>query len=180
MFKRVWSAFWGLVVDRIIARAERTPYDHLAGYMNRYWLVQPSRWTFGIGVRVHHILRSDNDRDMHTHPWWNVSLILRGSYWEVMPGTLGQPGVHVGGYVNLHEPFRIEQRKPGRLVFRRRTSRHKLMLFRGPVWTLMVTGPDKGLGWGYVVPGVGLIDRNDYDVFLARERRLAHRRRGTA
>jgi hypothetical protein len=26
----------------IIARALRTPYEHLAGYMERYWLVKPS------------------------------------------------------------------------------------------------------------------------------------------
>lgn len=170
MFKRAWSLFWMRVVNRVIVRATRTPYEHLPGYMERYWLVKPAWWTLGIGVRVHHILRSDHDRDMHTHPWWNISLILRGTYWEVMPGTLGEPGVHVGGYVNLNEPFRIEQRKPGHLVFRRRTSRHKLMLLRGAAWTLMITGPEKkGRGWGYFVPGVGLIDRHHYETRRARK-----------
>jgi hypothetical protein len=150
------------LVDAVIRQGQKRPYEHLAGYMERFWLVPPSRWTLGCGVRLHHVLRSDHDRDMHTHPWWNVSLILRNSYWEVMPCGLGDRRCHVGGYVNLNEPFRIAQRKPGHLVFRRRTARHKLMLFRGPVWTLMLTGPDKGQGWGYFVPGEGLIDRADY------------------
>lgn len=162
LLKGLYSRAVFALVFAIILRAMRTPYEHLPGYMERFWLVKPSKWTFGVGVRVHHILRSDLDRDMHTHPWWNISLILRGTYWEVMPCALGDPRCHVGGYANLNEPFRIAQRKPGHLVFRRRTARHKLMLFRGSVWTLMVTGPDKGQGWGYFVPGLGLVDRAAY------------------
>ena len=162
------SALLTRPVDALIRYAERTPYTHLDGYMLRFWVVQPSRWTFGLGLRLHIILRSDNDRDMHTHPWWFVSLILRGTYWEVLPGELGQPGVHQGGYVNLNEPFRIEQRKPGHLCFHTRRTRHKLMLFRGSVTTLVLTGRDHG-SWGYQVPGVGLIDRYDYDAHRAQE-----------
>lgn len=160
--KSLYSRFVARVVDGIIARAKRTPYTHLPGYMERYWLVQPSRWTFGLGVRVHHILRSDLDRDMHTHPWWSISVILRGVYWEVMPAPAPDaPGALVGGYANLNEPFFCFQRKPGHITFRRRTARHKLMLFRGPVWSLFIHGRDHG-AWGYHVPGVGLIDRRDY------------------
>lgn len=154
------------IVDAIIERAKRTPYEHLEGYMERYWLVKPSRWTFGCGIRVHHILRSDNDRDMHTHPWWNLSLILRGVYWEVMPAKKDEPGAYYGGYVNLNEPFKMKQRKVGDLVFRRRTARHKLMLFRGPVWTFFVTGPETrdASPWGYMVAGEQYVDRRSYAV----------------
>lgn len=154
------------VVDAIIGRAKRTPYEHIDGYMERYWLVRPSRWTLGLGLRVHGILRSDHDRAMHSHPWWNVSLLLRGTYWEVMPARHDDPGAHYGGYVNLDEPFRMEQRHPGDLVFRPRLSRHKLMLFRGTVWTLFVTGPETrdASKWGYYVPGEGWVDRNAYRV----------------
>lgn len=161
MFKGLYGRSRAAVVEWIIQRAQRTPYEHLAGYMDRYWLVKPSRWTLGCGVRVHHIMRSDNDRAMHTHPWWNVSWILSGTYWEVMPARKGDNGALVGGYANLNEPFSMAQRKPGHLVFRRRTWRHKLMLFRGPVWTLMITGPDHGT-WGFYVPGTGLVDRRAY------------------
>ena len=71
---------WKWLADRLIARAMRTPYIHLEGYMNRWWLIPYNR--FGIAVRIHEILRSDADRDLHDHPWWYVTIILRGGYWE--------------------------------------------------------------------------------------------------
>lgn len=162
--QRLYSRVVARVVDAIIARAQRTPYEHLEGYMERYWLFQaPKRMPWLPSIRLHKFLRSDADRDLHTHPWWNVSLILRGVYWEIMPcSDKSDPGYMVGGYANLDEPFKAAQRKPGAIVFRRRQSRHKLMLFRGPVWTIFIHGRDRDLGWGYFVPGVGLVDRHDY------------------
>lgn len=163
LYKQVVGAIGAHAVDALIARAQRNPYDHLAGYMERYWLFQAPawpklpRWVPRLpSVRLHRILRSDADRHMHTHPWWNVSLVLRGTYWEVMPAPVGAEGSHIGGYAALDEPFFINQRKPGHIVLRSRHARHKLMLFRGPVWTLFIHGHDAGWGWGY------LIDRNSY------------------
>ena len=67
------------------------------------------------------------------------------------------------GYVaNLAERIKVRRRSPGDLVFRRRSARHKLQLFDGPVWSLFITGRDKGRGWGYFVPGTGMVDRHEY------------------
>ena len=48
------------------------------------------RWSLDAGrfgsVKLHHILRSDDDRDLHDHPWSFVSVILRGGYWEHRSG----------------------------------------------------------------------------------------------
>lgn len=167
--KTLCKAAVSAAVDRLIAHATRTPYEHLPGYMHRYWLIKPSRWTLGMGVRLHHILRSDLDRDLHTHPWWCVSLILRGCYTEVMPASLDKGGL-LGGYANLSEPWRYALRKPGHIVVRSRHSRHKLFLFRGTVWSLFIHGRDHG-SWGYHVPGVGLVDRRDYDAHSSRKDR---------
>ena len=38
---------------------------------------------FGFAIRVHRWIRSDDKRYMHTHPWWFVTFILRGSYTDV-------------------------------------------------------------------------------------------------
>ena len=77
------------LVQRLIAalidRAMRTPYFHLPGYMDRYWLMKPSKWTLGCSVRIHHILSSDSDRVLHDHPWPFVTMILRGGYFEDRP-----------------------------------------------------------------------------------------------
>lgn len=53
--------------DYLIARSAKTPYFHLEGYMERFWLL-PYGW-YVIAARVHHILKSDDDRAFHDHPW---------------------------------------------------------------------------------------------------------------
>lgn len=84
------------VANYLIRRAQRTPYFHLEGYMNRWWLFngygndpstpeksrhgKPIAWL--PSVRVHHILREDYARDMHDHPWDARTIILRGNYDE--------------------------------------------------------------------------------------------------
>ena len=94
-----------MVINSLINYAKRTPYFHLEGYMERFWLVpytsagSAGRDDDGTGVlswrtpikkllqricaiRIHHILRSDLGRDPHDHPWPYVTVILKGGYWE--------------------------------------------------------------------------------------------------
>lgn len=164
------------IADWLIERAKRTPYwyrdqegrlhFHLydrdgAPYMARYWLIPYNR--FGISARVHHILRSDEDRHLHDHPWWSVSIILRGGYFEKLPTTCG--------YCGLEGCDRAGSRKvwrgPGSVVFRRARDWHQLELdadylndWRRECWTLFVTGPKRKdhdpehACWGFLVDGV--------------------------
>ena len=147
------------LVDRIIQRAQRTPYFHLPGYMNRWWLVPydnpdepnagPVSWRrpvakilqhFGIAVRVHEILRSDYERHPHDHPWWYITIILRGNYIETRYNDKGRliDVTHWG---------------PGSVLFRKASSWHRLTLpERGSTWTLFISGP-KSRGWGFNVNG---------------------------
>jgi hypothetical protein len=87
------------VADRIIERAQLTPYFHLDGYMNRWWLFNPHQPNSdGEGrefpelasVRIHQILRADNDRDLHNHPWDARTIILKGWYDELREGENGR------------------------------------------------------------------------------------------
>jgi hypothetical protein len=108
-------------------------------YMERYPLVPFNcRWTLGIAVRLHIIFRSDIDKHMHDHPWWNISWLLRGEYFEEVPH----------GMLNV-----FRHRARGAIVLRRATARHKLHLIRErgveqPVYSLFVTGPWQQ-GWGF-------------------------------
>lgn len=74
------------VADWLIGRAMRTPYYHLEGYQERYWLFNAhdpvKRWSWLPSMRIHHILREDRDRHLHDHPWRARSFILKGEYWE--------------------------------------------------------------------------------------------------
>lgn len=93
-------------------------------YMLR-WHVIPRNRLFNI--YLHKIMRSDDDRALHDHPWKSLSIILRGGYIER----------HVGG-------FRLYGR--GDVIWRGERFRHRLELVGGedgitrPCWTLFFTG----------------------------------------
>lgn len=135
-------------VDRLIARAMRTPYFHLEGYLNRYWLLPYNR--FGYAARVHQFLASDHGRDLHNHPWGYVSIVLRGGYFEHTPAM----GWNV---------MRRRWHGPGSVLVRPANSFHRIELWRRPdgteepCWTLFLTGkkredtdPEHSC-WGFMV-----------------------------
>lgn len=150
------------IADAIIRYAMKRPYIHLPGYMNRWWLVPYNQ--FGIAARVHQILRSDQDRHYHDHPWWYISIVLRGGYFEVTP--CGECGISERKW-----------RGPGSIAFRRASSWHRLELKDDGLlycidpektygetvamrirqdpnacWTLFITGP-ASQQWGFLVDG---------------------------
>lgn len=98
-------------------------------YLRRWWVIPRNK---RFNVYLHHFLRSDDDRALHDHPWWNVSILLTGRYLEVMPGL-------------------SRVRYPFRPVCRGATAAHRVVLLHGPVWTLFITGP-KVREWGFHCP----------------------------
>jgi hypothetical protein len=71
------------------ARDVRIPFDpKVQPYMLRWWKI-PRNWA--MNIYYHIVKRSDDDRALHDHPWWNFSIILEGGYFEhmILPG-----GVH--------------------------------------------------------------------------------------
>ena len=136
------------VADWIIARAQRTPYLHLTGYMDRWWLLNPygkdaaGNQTPAVqpwlpSVRVHHIVRPDDDAHEHNHPWVARSVILRGSYVEERRNE------YDGG--RLRERGFTQQIMPS--VFHRITE-----VSAGGAYTLFLTWGESQ-GWGFDVDG---------------------------
>lgn len=134
-----------VVANWIIRRAQKTPYTHLGDYMHRWWLFNPyrrqqdgsqkTRWPFPISIRAHHILREDQDRVLHDHPWNARSIILRGWYAEIREGgTHYSHGAGDTTRLRYGEYHRISKVSP-----------------RG-VYTLFITGPYRG-PWGFLVNG---------------------------
>ncbi|GER16712.1 hypothetical protein [Variovorax boronicumulans] len=88
------------VADYLIRRAQHTPYTHITSrrdgdslYMARWWLFNPylkdemgdqlpARCSWLPSVRVHWIVRPDDDEHEHTHPWLARTIILRNGYME--------------------------------------------------------------------------------------------------
>lgn len=143
------------ISDFLIHLSIHTPYFHIKGYMRRYWLVPYTKsgserdigcgfvsWSkrpitrliqyFGIAIRIHHILRSDDDRAFHDHPWPYLTIILRGGYIEHTP-IFNKSGLYCGVKSTI--------RRPGSILFRSAKSWHRLEVIPGAdCWTLFCTG----------------------------------------
>ena len=115
--------------------AASRPPDFVVGgkdnpYMRRWWIIPRNRF---FNIYLHHFLRSDDDRALHDHPSWNISIILDGEYteWGIAAG-----GVH---------------RKKGMWKFRFAKTAHRIELHNGPCWTLFINGA-KLRNWGFHCP----------------------------
>jgi hypothetical protein len=113
--------------DVIIGGAEQP-------YMLRWWVLPRNRW---FNIYLHRFLRSDDDRALHDHPWWNVSALISGAYTE---HTIAAGGIN-----------RLTRRVAGELKFRLAGAAHRIELSDGPCWTLFVTGP-RLRAWGFHCP----------------------------
>ena len=103
MREQLWRLIAWVVAHRRVSqwlfrRALRTPYTDIMSpdgqdtYMRRWWLFNPypgsdqaalrkHAW-LPVSVRMHHIMRPDEDRHLHDHPWDARSILLTGWYSE--------------------------------------------------------------------------------------------------
>ncbi len=171
------NLFWRLVAKVLarpaiaawlIARAQRTPYLHIMSadgqtmYMGRWWLFnpysrethKPALWWCPWSFRIHHIMRHDEDRDLHDHPWNARTIILRGWYVEqrmldsedpVLSGLNVPSGAHATEYID---------RRAGDTARLNHGEYHRIdQISPGGVYTLFITSKWRG-DWGFLVNGV--------------------------
>lgn len=162
-----WRIFAWIVSRRpichyIIRRAMRTPYSHLPGYMNRYWLFNnyeaPRYIRWLPSARVHQILRADRDRHKHDHPWDARTIILNGWYDEERVVNVSEhfgDSDGQGGFEVVHEvECEHNRREPGDTVAINFGQYHSISaVSEGGVWTLFITFGYRGT-WGFLVDGV--------------------------
>lgn len=86
-------------------------------YVRRWFIETP--W---FSIRLHHWLHSDDDRAMHDHTWWFITLVLAGSYYDIT--TNGQEEMSIGS-----------------LRFRPAHHSHVVKVNPSGCWTLLLTGP---------------------------------------
>ncbi|ARR55361.1 hypothetical protein HY78_18900 [Rhizorhabdus wittichii DC-6] len=125
------------------ARMQRAP-DFVIGdpdnpYLRRWWIVPRS---LGCNVYLHEILRSDEDRAGHDHPWANTSYLIEGGYEEVI--------------YHAERPWEEErrvQRTAGDITSRWPHDTHRLIVPEGGrAISLFMTGP-KLKEWGFWCAG---------------------------
>jgi hypothetical protein len=106
-------------------------------YLDRFEIIT-TPW---FGIKLHKIYRPDNQRDLHSHPWKFLSIILFGSYVEDT-----NDGPRVCRWFN----------------WKNLTDFHSIRaVSRSPVWTLVFTGPKRQV-WGFKTPS-GWVAWYDYD-----------------
>lgn len=142
------SQFAGKVINQGLS----TPYIHLDGYMDRFWVTPNPKdddlYEQTASARLHHILRADTDLYMHDHPFDSVTLILAGGYVEIVPHDQKQDMLLDSTHWTSHI------RQPGDIIFRKATDRHKIIsIAPDPYesWSLFMTGPWRQ-DWGFYTP----------------------------
>lgn len=135
------------------------------GIENNPYLI---RWTFiffGYSMRIHHWIKSDDDRFFHNHSANLLSIVLKGHYWNVKPlkpgknpsekihgvedYTVNQKPCYVEGIFNSwHNFFHMKDS----IWFSKAEDLHYLRIPKGGAWTLMFEGRPK-IKWGFMVNG---------------------------
>lgn len=121
---RVWAAsLMAREPDFMIGEPERP-------YLRRWWVIPRNE---SCNVYLHEILRSDDDRALHDHPWANTSMLLDGRYVEHN---------HEGSFL----------REAGWVGSRPAEAAHRLEILPGErAVSLFFTGP-KIREWGFLCP----------------------------
>lgn len=115
--------------------AFKRPPDEIIGtdYLHRWHLVPRNRLC---NVYLHCFVGSDKREELHDHPWWSVSVLLRGGMIEVMPAPVTR------GWQYWK---RIKRWWP---VVRGPKHAHRIIVDVTPTWTIFITGP-KVREWGF-------------------------------
>lgn len=134
------------------------------------------RWTlilFGYTLRLHHWIKSDDNRFFHDHSSWLISFVLRGYYWNVKPAKSDSTpsynditGKCMAADLDRHTTyFRNETycyvegmfnswknllHLNNSIWFSKAIDRHWLCIPKGGAWTLLIEGRPQ-IKWGFWV-----------------------------
>lgn len=133
-FQRLGTGHHAILARLLIDAVTSRPPDFIIGdqenpYMKRWWIQRDRNRGC---VYLHQILRSDDDRALHDHPWHCTSIILQGELIEVLQD-------------------RQQILRPGSITSRAADVPHRLVIEGEPVWSLFITGP-KIRSWGFHCP----------------------------
>ena len=145
------------------------------GYPDNPYLIRWSFILFGYSMRIHHWIKSDDDRYFHDHSADLLSIVLKGKYWNVKPidptknpgeliqfrdetefdkydlacHTLNEKPCYVEGIFNSwHNFFHMGKS----IWFSKAEDLHYLRIPKGGAWTLMFEGRPR-IKWGFIVNG---------------------------
>lgn len=107
-------------------------------YLQRLWIAKTRKGA----VALHWFHQPDRARDLHDHPWWFVSFVLRGFYIEELPGGVRRT-------VRWFNFKRAGER-----------GQHSVIYASPGLLTLVIRGP-KVRRWGFYTRE-GFVDSEEY------------------
>lgn len=126
--ERLYAAVWSTMKSR--------PPDVQIGkdatgwpYMQR-WFAIPRNKLFNIYL---HLYWHDDDRILHSHPWWSVSIMLSGALREYYTRTADG--------ANMPEAHKLRFVRYGDVVWRSADMFHRLEIGAPRTTTIFITGP---------------------------------------
>jgi hypothetical protein len=84
-------------------------------------------------IRLHHWISPDDARSFHDHPWWFITLVIKGNYIDRSPD--GDDHLYMGS-----------------IKYRPAAHRHTVIPSQHGCWTIIITGP-VSRKWGFWVAG---------------------------
>lgn len=138
------------------------------------WYVDGEKHRWG-NCYLHQFIRNDEDRALHDHPWWNLSILLGGQYIEhtIEPGGVHRRQLYRAGDTKLRSPntaHRVELTAEWKVVGEDWIAPDCLAGFpvwapnlptwcesdptKCPSWSLFITGPVQRK-WGFHCPDTG-------------------------
>jgi len=141
-------------------------------YLDRLRIVQ-TPW---FGLYLHWIYSPDDGRDLHDHPWWFASFLLKGQYVEecMVPwrdqrhGPVGDESAVIRTHTDLFGVVRpvgvVWSRSIKWLNIKAATGLHRITyMTRSPVVSLVFVGP-RVREWGFVQADGSWIRAEDYHI----------------
>ncbi len=113
------------------------------GYLTRYYLIPGNRF---LNIYLHIYYGSDDDRALHDHPWYSLSIRLWGKMADLRGYRISYDDV-TNCVCDPFSPILFERRL-GRVVFRRPLTAHRIVLRSKTAATIFITGPRLRV-WGF-------------------------------
>lgn len=127
--QKIWNRFLSKLENRIIYRRDGKPY------LVRYYILHSNKYKFLPGIYIHHFLSSDEDLELHDHPWLtSLSFILSGSYMEERR--------------EFDNTVSTKRYQAGMFNLIKANDFHRVDLETPSVWTLFLSG-NRSESWGF-------------------------------
>lgn len=111
------------------------------------------RWVADFGfcsLRLHHWLCSDDDRAPHDHPYWMITLVLRGGYDDMQfrPHRSTARTADCRSADRGSIPLEGVRRRAPSVAFWHATHTHYVRVHEGGCWSICLTGRQSRI-WGF-------------------------------